>query len=231
MCIRDRIYCVEYDYNIRELVIYTLETTGLKAKGFAEGAEFMEALAFDTPELILLDIMLPGEDGLAILRKLKSSSKTKDIPVIMVTAKGTEYDKVIGLDSGADDYVTKPFGMMELVSRIKAVLRRSGQTADKADLEIDGVKMNVKKHEVTVDGQTVTLTLKEYELLERLMRNRNIVLTRDQLLEDIWGYDFDGETRTVDVHVRTLRHKLGEKGAIIETVRGVGYRIGEAYES
>lgn len=191
----------------------------------------MEALAFDTPELILLDIMLPGEDGLAILRKLKSSSKTKDIPVIMVTAKGTEYDKVIGLDSGADDYVTKPFGMMELVSRIKAVLRRSGQTADKADLEIDGVKMNVKKHEVTVDGQTVTLTLKEYELLERLMRNRNIVLTRDQLLEDIWGYDFDGETRTVDVHVRTLRHKLGEKGAIIETVRGVGYRIGEAYES
>ena len=149
----------------------------------------------------------------------------------MVTAKGTEYDKVIGLDSGADDYVTKPFGMMELVSRIKAVLRRSGQTADKADLEIDGVKMNVKKHEVTVDGQTVTLTLKEYELLERLMRNRNIVLTRDQLLEDIWGYDFDGETRTVDVHVRTLRHKLGEKGAIIETVRGVGYRIGEAYES
>lgn len=225
------IYCVEDDDNIRELVIYTLETTGLKAKGFAEGAEFMEALAFDTPELILLDIMLPGEDGLAILRKLKNSSKTKDIPVIMVTAKGTEYDKVIGLDSGADDYVTKPFGMMELVSRIKAVLRRSGQTADKADLEVDGVKMNVKKHEVTVDGQAVTLTLKEYELLERLMRNRNIVLTRDQLLEDIWGYDFDGDTRTVDVHVRTLRHKLGEKGAIIETVRGVGYRIGEAYES
>lgn len=225
------IYCVEDDDNIRELVIYTLETTGLKAKGFAEGAEFMEALAFDTPELILLDIMLPGEDGLEILRKLKSSSKTKGIPVIMVTAKGTEYDKVIGLDSGADDYVTKPFGMMELVSRIKAVLRRSGQVADKADLEIDGVKMNVKKHEVTVDGQIVPLTLKEFELLERLMRNRNIVLTRDQLLEDIWGYDFDGETRTVDVHVRTLRHKLGEKGSIIETVRGVGYRIGEAYES
>ena len=225
------IYCVEDDDNIRELVIYTLETTGLKAKGFAEGAEFMEALAFDTPELILLDIMLPGEDGLAILRKLKSSSKTKDIPVIMVTAKGTEYDKVIGLDSGADDYVTKPFGMMELVSRIKAVLRRSGQTADKADLEIDGVKMNVKKHEVTVDGQTVTLTLKEYELLERLMRNRNIVLTRDQLLEDIWGYDFDGETRTVDVHVRTLRQKLGAGGDMIQTVRGVGYRAGGGNES
>lgn len=224
------IYCVEDDDNIRELVIYTLETTGLKAKGFAEGASFMEALAFDTPELILLDIMLPGEDGLELLRKLKNSSKTKDIPVIMVTAKGTEYDKVMGLDSGADDYVTKPFGMMELVSRIKAVLRRSGQTPDKADLELHGVKMNVKKHEVTVSGEPVMLTLKEFELLERLMRNCNIVLTRDQLLEDIWGYDFDGETRTVDVHVRTLRQKLGDKGSMIETVRGVGYRIGEDYE-
>lgn len=223
------IYCVEDDNNIRELVIYTLETTGLTAKGFAEGSSFMEALAFDTPELILLDIMLPGEDGLEILKKLKNSPKTKNIPVIMVTAKGTEYDKVVGLDSGADDYVTKPFGMMELVSRIKAVLRRSGQVPDKADLELHGVKVNVKKHEVTVDGNPVTLTLKEFELLERLMRNHNIVLTRDQLLEDIWGYDFDGETRTVDVHVRTLRQKLGEKGAMIETVRGVGYRIGEDY--
>lgn len=225
------IFCVEDDDNIRELVIYTLETTGLKAAGFAEGASFMEALAFDTPELILLDIMLPGEDGLELLKKLKSSSRTKDIPVIMVTAKGTEYDKVIGLDTGADDYVTKPFGMMELVSRIKAVLRRSGKVPDKADLELGGVRVDVKKHEVTVDGQIVTLTLKEFELLERLLRNRNIVLTRDQLLEDIWGYDFDGETRTVDVHVRTLRQKLGEKGAMIETVRGVGYRIGEEYES
>lgn len=225
------IYCVEDDDNIRELVIYTLETTGLKAQGFAEGTSFMEALAFDTPELILLDIMLPGEDGLELLHKLKNSSKTKDIPVIMVTAKGAEYDKVIGLDSGADDYVTKPFGMMELVSRIKAVLRRAGKIPDKADLEIAGVRVNVKKHEVTVDGKPVTLTLKEFELLERLMRNQNIVLTRDQLLEDIWGYDFDGETRTVDVHVRTLRQKLGEKGSMIETVRGVGYRIGGAYES
>lgn len=224
------IYCVEDDDNIRELVIYTLETTGLKARGFAEGSAFMEALAFETPELILLDIMLPGEDGLEILRRLKSSSKTKEIPVIMVTAKGTEYDKVIGLDSGADDYVTKPFGMMELVSRIKAVLRRSGKTPEKADLEIAGVRINIKKHEVTVDGQKVTLTLKEFELLERLMRNQNIVLTRDQLLEDIWGYDFDGETRTVDVHVRTLRQKLGAKGNMIETVRGVGYRVGGSYE-
>ena len=225
------IYCVEDDDNIRELVIYTLESTGLKARGFAEGTAFMEALAFDTPELILLDIMLPGEDGLTLLRKLKGSAKTKDIPVIMVTAKGAEYDKVIGLDSGADDYVAKPFGMMELVSRVKAVLRRRGQVPDKADLEIGGVLMNVKKHEVTVDGEPVTLTLKEFELLERLMRNQNIVLTRDQLLMDIWGYDFDGETRTVDVHIRTLRQKLGDKGWIIETVRGVGYRAGGMNEA
>ena len=224
------IYCVEDDDNIRELVIYTLETTGLKAKGFAEGTAFMEALAFDTPELILLDIMLPGEDGLELLKKLKNSAKTKDIPVIMVTAKGAEYDKVIGLDSGADDYVTKPFGMMELVSRIKAVLRRSGRVQEQDMLSVNGVSVDVKKHEVKVAGEIVTLTLKEFELLERLMRNQNIVLTRDQLLEDIWGYDFDGETRTVDVHVRTLRQKLGENGDIIKTVRGVGYRIGGGNE-
>ena len=215
------IYCVEDDDNIRELVIYTLETTGLKAKGFAEGTAFMEALAFDTPELILLDIMLPGEDGLELLKKLKNSAKTKDIPVIMVTAKGAEYDKVIGLDSGADDYVTKPFGMMELVSRIKAVLRRSGRVQEQDMLSVNGVSVDVKKHEVKVAGEIVTLTLKEFELLERLMRNQNIVLTRDQLLEDIWGYD---------VHVRTLRQKLGEKGDIIKTVRGVGYRIGGGNE-
>ena len=220
------IYCVEDDDNIRELVIYTLETTGLKARGFAEGSAFMEALAFDTPELILLDIMLPGDDGLELLKKLKSSPKTKGIPVIMVTAKGTEYDKVVGLDSGADDYVTKPFGMMELVSRIKAVLRRSGKVEDRIDMELAGVRMDIRKHEVTVDGKQVALTLKEFELLEKLMRNQGIVLTRDQLLTDIWGYDFDGETRTVDVHIRTLRQKLGEKGRIICTVRGVGYRVG-----
>ena len=213
------IYCVEDDDNIRELVIYTLETTGLKARGFADGSAFTEALAFETPELILLDIMLPGEDGLEILKKLKCSSKTKSIPVIMVTAKGSEYDKVIGLDSGADDYVTKPFGMMELVSRIKAVLRRSKGSQERENPEIQGVHIDVKKHEVTVDGRTVPLTLKEFELLEKLMR-------RDQLLTEIWGYDFDGETRTVDVHIRTLRQKLGEKGEIIQTVRGVGYRIG-----
>ena len=220
------IYCVEDDDNIRELVIYTLETTGLKARGFAEGSAFMEALAFDTPELILLDIMLPGDDGLELLKKLKSYPKTKSIPGIMVTAKGTEYDKVIGLDSGADDYVTKPFGMMELVSRIKAVLRRSGKVEDRIDMELSGVRMDIKKHEVTVDGKQIALTLKEFELLEKLMRNQGIVLTRDQLLTEIWGYDFDGETRTVDVHIRTLRQKLGTKGEIIQTVRGVGYRVG-----
>ena len=222
------IYCVEDDDNIRELVIYTLETTGLKARGFADGSAFMEALAFDTPELILLDIMLPGDDGLELLKKLKSSQKTKNIPVIMVTAKGSEYDKVVGLDSGADDYVTKPFGMMELVSRIKAVLRRTGKVEDRMDMETAGVHVDVKKHEVTVDGKEISLTLKEFELLEKLMRNQGIVLTRDQLLTEIWGYDFDGETRTVDVRIRTLRQKLGEKGEIIQTVRGVGYRVGGA---
>ena len=220
------IYCVEDDDSIRELVVYTLESTGLKACGFPEGSSFMEALASETPELVLLDIMLPGEDGMELLKKLKSSNKTKDIPVIMVTAKGTEYDKVIGLDSGADDYVTKPFGMMELVSRIKAVLRRSGRSSQEEEMENGGVRLNIKRHEVTVDGKPVALTLKEFELLERLMRNKNIVLTRDKLLGDIWGYDFDGETRTVDVHIRTLRQKLGDKGDLIETVRGVGYRIG-----
>lgn len=220
------IFCVEDDDNIRELVIYTLETTGLEARGFADGTAFMEALAFDTPELVWLDIMLPGEDGLEILKKLKNSSKTKDIPVIMVTAKGSEYDKVVGLDSGADDYVTKPFGMMELISRIKAVLRRSGKQQDKTKLSVGGISLDTKKHEVKVDGEQVVLTLKEFELLEKLMRNQGIVLTRDQLLTEIWGYDFDGETRTVDVHIRTLRQKLGEQGSLVKTVRGVGYRIG-----
>lgn len=225
------IYCVEDDDNIRELVIYTLETTGLKAKGFAEGTAFMEALAFDTPELILLDIMLPGEDGLSLLKKLKNSAKTKEIPVIMVTAKGAEYDKVVGLDGGADDYVTKPFGMMELVSRIKAVLRRTKKEKEEGQYSVGNLSMDLKKHVVFVDGKQVTLTLKEFELLGRLVQNHNIVLTRDRLLEEVWGYDFDGETRTVDVHVRTLRQKLGSAGDMIQTVRGVGYRLGEINES
>ncbi|MGO5052694.1 winged helix-turn-helix domain-containing protein [Lachnospiraceae bacterium LCP25S3_G4] len=224
------IYCVEDDSNIRELVVYTLETTGMKARGFEDGASFMEALAFETPELILLDIMLPGEDGITLLKRLKSASKTKSIPVIMVTAKGGEYDKVVGLDTGADDYVTKPFGMMELISRIKAVLRRTKKEKDSAMLVYGSISLNLKKHEVTVEGSPISLTLKEFELLERLVRNPNIVLTRDALLAEIWGYDFDGETRTIDVHVRTLRQKLGCAGEMIETVRGVGYRMGGIHE-
>ena len=220
------IYCVEDDSNIRELVVYTLESTGMKARGFEDGRAFMKALAFETPELVLLDIMLPGEDGIEILKKLRKSAKTKDIPVIMVTAKGSEYDKVIGLDTGADDYITKPFGMMELVSRIKAVLRRTMREKEDTKYQIGNLLIDVEKHKVKVEGKTVALTLKEFELLEKLMKNRSIVLTRDRLLEEIWGYDFTGETRTVDVHVRTLRQKLGTAGELIETVRGVGYRIG-----
>ena len=225
------IFCVEDDSNIRELVIYTLETTGFKARGFEDGKEFLEALALETPELILLDIMLPGMDGLELLSKLKASPKNRDIPVIMLTAKGAEYDKVKALDAGADDYVTKPFGMMELVSRIKAVLRRTKKEKGDGQYSIGNLSIDLKKHVVIVDGKQVTLTLKEFELLGRLVQNANIVLTRDRLLEDIWGYDFDGETRTVDVHVRTLRQKLGSAGDMIQTVRGVGYRLGEIDES
>lgn len=224
------IYCVEDDSNIRELVVYTLNTTGFHARGFEDGKAFLEALAVETPELILLDIMLPGEDGLTLLQRLKISAKTKEIPVIMVTAKGAEYDKVIGLDGGADDYVTKPFGMMELVSRIKAVLRRTVKEK-KEEFVINNLSLNVEKHEVTVDGCHIALTLKEFELLNRLVQNPNIVLTRDHLLEEIWGYDFCGETRTVDVHIRTLRQKLGSAGELIQTVRGVGYRLGGIDES
>lgn len=223
------IFCVEDDSNIRELVIYTLETTGFKARGFEDGKEFLEALALETPELVLMDIMLPGEDGIELLKRLKASPKTRDIPVIMVTAKGAEYDKVKGLDLGADDYVTKPFGMMELISRIKAVLRRSQKSSNELQdiIKVGDIEIDTKKHEVTASGEIVNLTLKEYELLKRLMKNSNIVMTRDLLLEEIWGYDFDGETRTVDVHVRTLRQKLGKSGERIETVRGVGYRMRE----
>ncbi len=221
------IYFVEDDSNIRDLVVYTLATTGYQAHGFESGKSFWEAIGQKMPELILLDIMLPGEDGNSILKKLKASSRTEDIPVIMVTAKGSEYDKVMGLDMGADDYITKPFGMMELISRVKAVLRRAErQSTKKSEFFTFGkLSVDVKQHEVRVEDEIITLTLKEFQLLKLLMRNAGIVLTRDQLLEDIWGYDFDGETRTVDVHVRTLRQKLGEAGEYIETVRGVGYKM------
>ena len=224
------IYCVEDERNIRELLIYTLETTGFKARGFGNGNELMKALKEEIPELILLDIMLPGEDGLEILSRLKASEVTKEIPVIMVTAKGAEYDKVMGLDCGADDYITKPFGMMELIARIRAVLRRTEDMQDKDEprpLVAGGICVDERAHTVFVNEQEVQLTLKEYQLLCLLMKNRGAVLTRDVLLENIWGYNNEGETRTVDVHIRTLRQKLGADGALIETVRGVGYRMGE----
>ncbi|MCP1101949.1 winged helix-turn-helix domain-containing protein [Aequitasia blattaphilus] len=222
------IYCVEDDDNIRELVVYTLESTGFQGKGFGEGASFYDGIKKEKPDLILLDIMLPKEDGLSILKKLKSNRDTKNIPVIMLTAKSTEYDKVLGLDLGADDYIAKPFGMMELVSRVKAVLRRGAPVEKSSEtLVFDTLVMNQKKHEVKSEGESIPLTFKEYELLKRLMTHPNQVLTRDQLLEEIWGYDFDGETRTVDVHVRTLRQKLGKNADKIETVRGVGYRISD----
>ena len=221
------IFCVEDDSNIRELVVYTLESTGFQARGFEDGSSFLEALALETPELVLLDIMLPGEDGMELLRKLKASKKTREIPVIMVTAKGAEYDKVKGLDAGADDYVTKPFGMMELISRIKAVLRRSakGSVSGEDTFEIGEIRLDPKKHEVTVHGEVVNLTLKEYELLKYLIMNEGIVLTRDRLMEEIWGMDFTGESRTLDMHIKTLRQKLGPSGKLIQTVRNVGYSL------
>lgn len=219
------IYCVEDDRGIRELVVYALQNTGFPAAGFDSSSEFYKAVADTVPELVLLDIMLPGEDGISILKRLRANSATQKIPVIMLTAKSSEYDKVMGLDSGADDYITKPFGIMELISRIRAVLRRTGEEIRADEFAAGDVKLNVSSHSVSVCGEPIDLTLKEFGLLQLLMKNAGIVLSRDSLLEKIWGYDFDGETRTVDVHIRSLRVKLGRKGDIIETVRGVGYRI------
>ena len=219
------IYCVEDDASIRELVVYTLQASGFAAQGFADGAGFSQALARQMPDLVLLDIMLPGEDGLQILKRLRSQSATADLPIIMMTAKGTEYDKVIGLDSGADDYITKPFGMMELVSRVKAILRRTQRIVTSEQLVCGSLVMDKEAHKVLAEGQEVPLTHKEFELLEYLLENRNIVLTREKILDRIWGYTADIETRTLDVHIRSLRQKLGASGECIETVRGVGYRI------
>ena len=221
------IFCVEDDTSSRELMIYTLNSAGFDAKGFPESTEFWKALETETPELIMLDIMLPGEDGIEILKKLRSKAVTKDIPVIMATAKGTEYDKVIGLDTGADDYLVKPFGMMEMVSHIKAVLRRTAPKTVKSVLSIGKLSVNLDEHSVFANGEKVVLTLKEFELLRVFMENPGRVFSRDILLEKIWGTEFYGETRTVDVHIGTLRTKLGECGEYIETVRGVGYRMEE----
>lgn len=221
------IYCVEDDDSIRELVVYTLRSGGYEAKGFSDGNQLDEALRQQTPALILLDVMLPGEDGVSILRRIRASARLRRLPVILATAKGAEYDKVIGLDSGADDYIDKPFGMMELLSRVKAVLRRCVPEGGAENLTAGEVHMYSDRHMVTVSGQEITLTLKEFELLRLLMSSPGRVFTRDMLIETLWGYYFDGETRTVDVHVRTLRQKLGSAADIIETVRGVGYRLGE----
>lgn len=220
------IFCVEDDAGIRDLMIYTLNASGFRAVGFENAREFYAALADDTPELIMLDIMLPGEDGISILKRLKADARTADIPVIMATAKGNEYDKVIGLDLGADDYLAKPFGMMEMASRVRAVLRRSGRAAEKQQLiRVGGLEMNLGEHIVTTDGIRIQLTLKEFELLRTFMTNPGRAFTREQLLSSVWCEDFLGETRTVDVHVGTLRQKLGACGKYIRTVRGVGYKL------
>lgn len=223
------IYCVEDDAAIRELVIYTLQNTGFSARGFDAGEGLFAALREQTPALILLDIMLPGQDGVAILRRLRAAPETRAVPVILLTAKNTEYDKVIGLDAGADDYIAKPFGMMELVARVKAVLRRTSPVEEDTPqtLEADGIRVDERAHAAWTNGQPVQLTLKEFQVLALLLRHRGAVLTRDVLLETVWGYGNEGETRTVDVHIRTLRQKLGDCGGQIETVRGVGYRMGD----
>ena len=221
------IYVLEDDESIRELIIYTLNGQNMQAKGFGTPSEFWDAVHEKTPSLVLLDIMLPEEDGFSILQKLRAAPATKRLPVIMLTAKGSEYDIVRGLDIGADDYVPKPFRMMELLSRIRALLRRSGADNDsQEEYRVGSLYVNPVRHEVQVDGKDVVLTLKEFELLNLLISRQGIVFTRAQLLDEIWGYGFDGESRTVDVHVRTLRQKLGEAGNYIETVRGIGYKIG-----
>ncbi len=224
------IFCVEDDRGIRELMTYTLNASGYDALGLKDGKELDEALKNEKPCLITLDIMLPNEDGISILKRLKNDERYRDIPIIMASAKGEEYDKVIGLDLGADDYLAKPFGMMEMVSRIKAVLRRSEVTNKKQELRNGPIYLNNIKHIVIVDGKEIELTLKEYELLLLFMNNIGIVFTREHLLASIWDSNFVGESRTIDVHVGTLRNKLGNCGSCIKTLRGVGYKMEAIYE-
>ena len=224
------IFCVEDDRGIRELMTYTLSASGYDALGLKDGKELDEALKNTKPDLITLDIMLPNEDGISILKRLKNDERYHDIPIIMASAKGEEYDKVIGLDLGADDYLAKPFGMMEMVSRIKAVLRRSEVTNKKQELRNGPIYLNNIKHIVNVDGEEIELTLKEYELLLLFMNNIGIVFTREHLLASIWDSNFVGESRTIDVHVGTLRNKLGNCGSCIKTLRGVGYKMEAIYE-
>lgn len=221
------VYIVEDDENIRELIAYALNNNGFRASGFPDGKLLFKALGKSEPDIFILDIMLEGDDGFTILRKLKEDDATKDIPVIMLTAKTSEIDKVKGLDMGADDYVTKPFGVMELISRIKAILRRKVKPADKINnmVKFDIINMDLKRRLVYVNDEEVKLTYKEYELLYYMIMNREVVLSRDKLMNEIWGYDYYGESRTVDVHIRTLRQKLKEAGPLIKTVRNIGYKI------
>lgn len=223
-----KIYCVEDDENIRDLIVYALNNSGFNAIGFESSEDLYLDMDEPLPDLILLDIMLPGEDGLSILKKLRSKPNTKSIPIIMITAKTSEYDRVVGLDMGADDYIIKPFGVMELISRVKALLRRTNINKPTENIfTLRDITLTYDKRLVTIDGSIIQLTYKEFELLYYLLRNQNIVLTRENILGKIWGYDFQGETRTVDVHIGTLRQKLGKSGSLIQTIRNVGYKIGE----
>ena len=219
------IYCVEDDASIRDIEVYTLESVGFEAKGLSDAAGLFDSMKEKVPELIILDVMLPGEDGVEVLKRLKGSPEWGDIPVIMATARGGEYDKILSLDLGADDYLVKPFGMMEMVSRVRAVLRRASKGGKSPVLKLGAIEMNTDEHIVTQNSKRVDLTYKEYEILRLFLSHPGMVFTRDRLLSDVWGMDYDGETRTVDVHIRTLRQKLGESAKAIETVRGVGYRM------
>ena len=224
------IWCVEDDTSIRDIEVYALMSTGFDAKGFEDGNAFWEALQEEKPELVVLDVMLPGKDGVTLLKMMKESEEFRDIPVIMATAKGTEYDKIQSLDLGADDYLVKPFGIMEMVSRVKAVLRRCYRTRETDRFKIGGLMLNPNEHTVSVDGERVILTYKEYELLHLFLSQPGIAFTREQLLSSVWNTEYAGETRTVDMHIRTLRQKLGSYGNIIETVRNVGYRLESGYD-
>ena len=221
------IFCLEDDAAIREMIVYTLQSYGMEARGFDRPSAFWKAMEEGNPDLLLLDIMLPEEDGLSILNRLRGNAATAALPVLVLTAKGTEYDKVVGLDSGADDYLVKPFGIMELLARIRALLRRTERISDAKPQEytVGALYLNAARHEVAVNGQEILLTNKEYNLLLLFLEHPGIVFTRDQLLNRIWGYSFDGESRTVDVHIRSLRTKLGDAADLIETVRGIGYKL------
>ena len=222
-----KIYVVEDDENIRELVIYALGSARFEAIGFETGEDFFTALKAEHPTLILLDIMLPGEDGLSILRRIRNNVNTKTLPIIMLTAKSSEYDKVKGLDMGADDYISKPFSVLELISRVNAVLRRIQPEEQSKLIWFDMLSLDEARRVASVSGEKVTLTYKEYELLRCLMMNAGFALSRDKILESVWGYDFEGESRTVDMHIKTLRQKLGVAGSLIKTVRNIGYKLGE----